>query len=163
VHINVDDTMNSVVLFVTKSNNDQRLDWINSEEALKQAIIKSLGNVGTQVIQSPIDGFSLMTCMDIMDRIQARYGTMQQDVRTTLDECMATRLQSTEQFDTHVSNLTHNFAISEIGGFPILEDKRVKIFRETMYGHPLIAKAVEKFDLTFQIHGRTPLRPSLLS
>ena len=149
VYIDVDDTMNSVVLFVTKSNNDQRLEWINSEEALKQAIIKSLGTVVTQVIQSPVDGFSLMSCMDIMNRVRARYGTMQQDVRTTLDERMATRLQSTEQFDTHVSNLVHNFAISEIGGFPILEDRRVKIFRETVYGHPLIAKAVEKFDFDF--------------
>ena len=30
-----------------------------------------------------------------------------------------------------------------------MEDKRVKIFRETVYGHPLIAKAVEKFDFDF--------------
>ncbi len=74
---------------------------------------------------------------------------MQQDVRSTLDDRMATRLQSREYFDTHISNLMHNFAISEIGGFPILEDKRVKIFRETVYGHSLIAKAVEKFDFDF--------------
>jgi hypothetical protein len=125
------------------------LEWINDEEALKQAIIKSLGRVVRQVTKSPIDGFTLMTIMDIMDKVRARYGRMQTDTRAQLDERMKTRISQTETFDTHLSNLTENYAISEIGGYPIAQDKQVKIFRTSVYGNPLIANALESFDLKF--------------
>ncbi len=44
-HVVVNDTMSQIALYVAKSSNDQLLEWINGEEALKQAIIKSLGRV----------------------------------------------------------------------------------------------------------------------
>jgi hypothetical protein len=37
------------------------LEWINGEEALKSAIVKSLGKVVRQVMRCAIDGFTLMT------------------------------------------------------------------------------------------------------
>ncbi len=47
--------MIQIALYVAKSSNDQLLEWINGDEALKQAIIKSLGRVVRQVTKSPID------------------------------------------------------------------------------------------------------------
>jgi hypothetical protein len=102
-----------------------------------------------QVTRSAIDGFTLMSIMQIMDKVRARYGRMAQDTRAQLDEKMTTRLQSTETFDTHISNLTENYAISEIGGYPISQDKQVKIFRTSVFGNPLIANALESFDFKF--------------
>ncbi len=72
---------------------------------------------------------------------------MAQDTGAQLDEKMTTRLQFTETFDTHISNLTENYAISEIGGYPIYQDKQVKIFRT--YGNPLIVNAQESIDFRF--------------
>ena len=48
-HVVVNDTMSQIALYVAKTSNDQLLEWINGEEALKQAIVKSLGRVVRQV------------------------------------------------------------------------------------------------------------------
>ncbi len=85
-----------------------------------------------------------MTFMDIMDKVRARYGRMQIDTRAQLDERMTTRLQSTETFDTHLSNLTENYAISEIGSYPIAQDKQVKISRFYLLGQA----CMKRQDLT---------------
>ena len=148
-HVVVNDQMNQIALYVAKSSNDQLLEWINGEEALKQAIIKSLGRVVRNVTKSPIDGFTLMNIMQIMDKVRARYGRMQTDTRAQLDEKMTARLQSTETFDTHLSNLAENYAISEIGGYPVSQDKQVKIFRTSVYGNTLISSALASFDFKF--------------
>jgi hypothetical protein len=149
VHVEVNDTMNQIALYVAKSSNDQLLEWINGKEALKSAIVKSLGKVVRHVTRSAIDGFTLMSLRQIMDKVRARYGRMAQDTRAQLDEKMTTRLQSTETFDSHISNPTENYAISEIGGYPISQDKQVKIFRTSVYDNPLIANALESFDSRF--------------
>ena len=121
--------MNSVTLYVSKASNDQLLDWINGEEALKTAITTSLGRVVSQVVRCPTNGFTLMSIMNILDTVRARYGQMQDTTRQCLEERMTSVLQATDTFDTHLSNLAQNFVISAIGGFPIDEDKQVKIFR----------------------------------
>ena len=144
-HIEVNDTMNSVTLYVSKASNDQLLDWINGEEALKTAIITSLGRVVSQVVRCPTNGFTLMSIMNILDTVRARYGQMQDTTRQCLEERMTNVLQATDTFDTHLSNLAQNFVISAIGGYPIDEDKQVKIFRASVSGNPLIAKALEAY------------------
>jgi hypothetical protein len=70
---------------------------------------------------------------------------MQDTTRQCLEERMTSVLQATDTFDTHLSNLAQNFVISAIGGFPIDEDKQVKIFRASVSGNPLIAKALEAY------------------
>ncbi len=74
-----------------------------------------------------------------------QYGQMQDTTRHSLEERMTTVLQATDNFDTHLSNLSQNFVISRIGGFPIDEDKQVKIFRASVSGNPLISKALEAY------------------
>ena len=74
---------------------------------------------------------------------------MQKDTRASLDARMTARLQSTQVFDAHLSNLAQQFVISQIGGFPVNEDEKVRLFRESVFGHPLIAKALEKYDFDF--------------
>ena len=144
-HIEVNDTMNSVTLYIAKASNDNLLEWINGEEALKTAIVESLGKVVTQVTQSPIDGFTLMSIMEIMNKVRAKYGRMEKHTRNQLKERMTARLTSTEAFDAHISNLTSLYSISEIGGFPISQEKQVDIFRASVFGHPLIAAALQSY------------------
>ncbi len=51
---------------------------------------------------------------------------------------MTARLTSTEQFDTHVSNLRENVVISDIGGHPIQPHDQVDILKESLSGHVII-------------------------
>jgi hypothetical protein len=141
--------MTSVQLYVAKSLNDKLMDWVNGEEALKTAIEISLGRVVSQVVRCPTNGFTVMSILDIMAAVRARYGLMQKDTRASLDVRMTARLQSTQVFDVHLSNLAQQFVISQIGGFPVNEDEKVRIFRESVFGHPLIAKALEKYEFDF--------------
>jgi hypothetical protein len=149
VYVEVNDAMTSVQLYVAKSSNDKLMDWVNGEEALKTVIEISLGRVVSQVVRCPTNGFTLMSILDIMAAVRARYGLMQKDTRASLDARMIARLQSTQVFDAHLSNLAQQFVISQIGGFPVNEDEKVRIFRESVFGHPLIAKALEKYDFDF--------------
>jgi hypothetical protein len=125
------------------------MDWINGEEALKTAIEISLGRVVSQVVRCPTDDFTLMSILDIMAAVRARYGLMQKDTRASLEARMTVRLQSTQTFDAHLSNLAQQLVISQIGGFPVNQDEKVRIFRESVFGHPLIAKALKKYDFDF--------------
>jgi hypothetical protein len=47
-YVEANDTMNSVQLYVVKSSNDNLMDWINGEEALKTAFEIRLGRVVSQ-------------------------------------------------------------------------------------------------------------------
>jgi hypothetical protein len=58
-------------------------------------------------------------------------------------------LPTTDKLDTHISDLDDMFEISEIAGFPIDENTKMDIFRETVSGHPLILKVLETFDFEF--------------
>ena len=53
VYVEINNTMTSVEVIVTKSSNDQLLEWITGEEALKTAIVKSLGPIVRQIIGHP--------------------------------------------------------------------------------------------------------------
>ena len=144
--IEINDTMTSAALYVAKASNDQLLDWITNEEALKTAIVKSLGIVVRQIIKHPETGFTEMTILDIMSKVRTRYGRMRKNTKASLEERMTTRLPSTDSFDTHVSNLRENFTISRIGGHTIPIDKQVDIFKASLSGHGLIDKALAQFD-----------------
>ncbi len=68
---------------------------MNEEEALKTAIVKSLGIVVRQIIRHPETGFTEMTILDIMSKVRARYGRMRKTTEASLEERMTTRLPST--------------------------------------------------------------------
>ena len=145
-YIQLNDQMSNVALMVARTSNEQTLEWITGEETLKAAIVKSLGRVIRQIIRDPKNGFTLMTISDIMDKVRARYGRMRKTTKNSLAERMTARLASSDQFDTHVSNLRENFVISDIGGHPIQADKQVDILKESLSGHPLIEKILQQFD-----------------
>jgi hypothetical protein len=73
-HIEVNDTLRLTTLYVSEASNDQLLDWINGEEALKTAITTSLGRVVSQVVRCPTDGFTLMSIRDTLAAVRVRYG-----------------------------------------------------------------------------------------
>jgi hypothetical protein len=74
---------------------------------------------------------------------------MQQDTKLNLKERMLTMLKTTNGVDTHISDLQDMFDVSETAGFPLGQDRKVEIFRETVSGHPMIAKVFENFDHDF--------------
>jgi hypothetical protein len=146
VYVEINNTMTSVEVIVTKSSNDQLLEWITGEEALKTAIVKSLGPIVRQIIGHPEDGFTLFSIRDIMDRVHKRYGKMRQNTKSNLEEQMTSRLTSTDGFDTHVANLRQKFLISEKGGYSIQEYRRVEFFKMSVAGHVLIDSVLRQFD-----------------
>jgi hypothetical protein len=138
--------MTSAELYVAKAANDELLEWVTHEEALKTAIVKSLGLVVRQIMQHPVEGFTLMSIRDIIAKVRTKYGRMRTDTRKSLKERMTTRLVGTEHFDVHVSNLRESFTISTAGGHPVPEDERVETFKESLSGHPIIAQALSQYD-----------------
>jgi hypothetical protein len=138
--------MSNVAMMVARTSNEQTLEWLNAEENLKAAITKSLGRVVRQIIHDPNNGFTLMSILDIMDKVRARYGRMRKSTKNSLVERMTARLTSTENLDTHVSNLRENFVISNIGGHPIQPDKQVDILKESLAGHVLLEKILHQYD-----------------
>ena len=145
-YVGINNNMNGVEVIVTKSANDQLLEWITGEEALKTAIVKSLGPIVQQIIGHPEDGFTLLSILDIMDRVRRKYGRMRKSTKASLEEKMTSRLTSTDGFDTHVANLRQQFLISEKGGYAIQEDKRVDLFKMSVAGHVLIDCVLKQFD-----------------
>jgi hypothetical protein len=142
--------MTSVELYVAKANNDRLQLWIDSTEALKRAVIKSLGKVVRQNIQEVRYLFQRMSVTDILAKVTARYGQMQKDTnRADLKERILTTLPTSDGLDTHISNLKEMFEISNTAGFPIDEKDHVDTFRETICGHPLLVKILETFDFDF--------------
>ena len=146
VYVEVNDTMSSVVLYVSKTTNDQLLEWTTGEETLKTAIIKSMGSVMRQIFRDPEDGFSLMSIMDIMTAVRTKYGRMKKDTRRELAMRMTTRLTTTEGVDNHISNLKEMFIISKTGGHPIKMSEQVDILRASILGHVLIDQVMKQYD-----------------
>jgi hypothetical protein len=141
--------MNNVDLYVAKAVNERLQLWVDSTEALKRAILKSLGRVVRQIIKPKKVRFQTMTIADIMMQVRKRYGKMEKDTRANLKERMLTLLPTLDGIDTHISNLLNMFEVSEIAGFPIDNDRQVEIFRETVCAHPLIVKILETFEFEF--------------
>jgi hypothetical protein len=108
--------MSSADLYVAKAANDELLQWVTHEKALKTAIVKILGVVVRQIMQHPLHGFTLMSIREILAKVRTKFGRMRTDTRKSLNERMTTRLEATENYDTHVSNLRQLFSISTVGG-----------------------------------------------
>ena len=149
VYADIHDGMTNVELYVAKASNDRLQVWIDSLEVLKRAVIKSLGRVVRQIVRDPKIRFQRLSVQDIIARVRARYGRMQKDTKQNLKERMLTVLQTADGLDTHISNLTDMFDVSETAGFPVTETDKVDIFRDTVSGHPIIVKVFETFDFEF--------------
>jgi hypothetical protein len=122
--VDINNNMSSVELYVAKASNDKRQLWIDTEEALKRAVIKSLGQVVCQVIRPTKTRFQQMTVSQIIAKVRSRYGLMQKDTKANLREKMRSMLQTSDGLDTHISNLQEMFDISERAGFQVSEDDK---------------------------------------
>jgi hypothetical protein len=94
VFVDINDQMSSVELYVAKASNDRLQLWIDSGEALKRAVIKSLGRSVRQIVRDTKVRFQRLSVGNIIDRVRARYGQMQKDTNTNLKERMLTLLPS---------------------------------------------------------------------
>ena len=141
--------MTNVEMYVAKAGNDKLQMWIDSCEVLKRAVIKILGRVVRQIVRAVKIRFQCMSVSDIMAKVKARFGNMQQDTKLNLKERMLTMLKTTDGLDTHISDLQDMFDVSETAGFPMEKDRKVEIFRETVCGHPMITKVFDDFDHDF--------------
>ena len=141
--------MNNIELYVAKASNERMQLWVDSVEALKRALLKSLGRVVRQIIKPKQVRFQMLTVAEIMALVRKRYGKMEKDTKNQLKERMLTLLKTADDIDTHISNLQDMFDVSETAGFPVAVDRQVEIFRETVSAHPLIVKILETFDFEF--------------
>ena len=148
-HIDINLGMTNVELYVAKASNDRLQLWIDALEALKRAVIKSLGRVVRQIVRDPRIRFQQLSVPDIIARVRARYGRMQKDIKQNLKDRMMTILPTADGLDTHISNLTDLFDVSATAGYPISETDKLDIFRDTVTGHPIIVKVIETFDFDF--------------
>jgi hypothetical protein len=87
-----------------------------------------------------------MSIMDIMAAERNKYGRIRKTTKTDLAKKMTTRLATTEEFDTHVSNLQELFIISKTGGHPVKDSDQVDILRASVLGHSLIDQALKQYD-----------------
>ena len=149
VYVDIHNGMNNVDLYVAKALNERLQLWIDATEALKRALLKSLGRVVRQIIKPKTVRFQTMSIADIMQQVRKRYGKMEKDTRANLQDRMLTLLPTVEGIDTHMSNLLDMFEVSETAGFPIDMYRQVEIFRETVCAHPLVVKVLETFDFDF--------------
>lgn len=98
-YMEINNQMSSVDLYVAKATNDKLQLWIDSSEALKRALLKSLGRVVRQIIKPKM--------IQIMDQVRKRYGTMEKNTKSSLEERMLTLLTaSTRIFLTFRKCLT---------------------------------------------------------
>jgi hypothetical protein len=104
-YVDINNNMSGVELYVAKATNDKRQLWIDTEEALKRAVIKSLGQVVRQVIRPSKTRFQKMSVAEIIAKVRTRYGEMQKDIKANLREKMRTMLQTADGLDIHISNL----------------------------------------------------------
>jgi hypothetical protein len=141
--------MTNIQMYVAKAGNEKLQIWIDSCEVLKRAVIKSLSRVVRQIVRAVKTRFQCMSVPDIMAKVKARFGNMQQDTKLNLKERMLTMLKTTDGLDTHISDLQDMFDVSETAGFPIDRNRQVEIFRETVCGHPMITKVFDDFDHDF--------------
>jgi hypothetical protein len=138
--------MTSVGLYVVKSSNEQLVEWATGKEAIKTAIVESLGPFVRQIVKHPQHGFVLLIIRDIMTKIRARYGRMRKNTKKNMEEKMTSRLASTDSFVTYVSHLREQFLTVEKGGHQILEDQRVEFLRKSLSGHAIIDKIMTQYD-----------------
>ena len=148
-YMDINNQMSSVDLYVAKATNDKLQLWIDSSEALKRALLKSLGRVVRQIIKPKQIRFQSMSIFEIMVQVRKRYGTMEKSTKSNLEERMMTLLPTADGIDTHISNLQEMFDVSETAGFPVTANRQVEIFRETVCAHPMIVKVLENFDFDF--------------
>ena len=144
--ITINDGMTSVELYVAKASNDQLSEWLAGEEALKNAITKSMGATVRNIVEHPEHGFSLLNIMQIMAVVRGRFGRMRKNTKLDMKEKMTARLASINLFDSHISNLKQLFFISSTGGQPIVASDQVEYLRKSLSGNHLMETIISQYD-----------------
>jgi hypothetical protein len=120
--------------------------WLVASDVLKRAVIKSLGESVREIITIKTSRFQQITVAEIIERVRARFGKLQKDTKTALKLRMTSMLKAVEDLDKHIAALTKNFTISETVGSVVDEDHKADYFRDSLFGHPLLADILKQFD-----------------
>ncbi len=131
--------MNFVQLHIAKESNDRLQLWMDaSSNVLKCAVIKSLGEAVHQIITVKTSRFQQIMVAEIIARVRTRFGKLQKDTKTAV-----------EDLDKQIAALTKFFNISEMAGLVVDEDHKVDYFRDSLFGHPILAEILKQFDFEF--------------
>jgi hypothetical protein len=115
-------------------------------DVLKRAVIKSLGESVREIITIKRSRFQQITVAEIIARVRARFGKLQKDTKTALKLKMNSMLKAVEDMDKHISALTKLFTISETAGSVVDDDTIVDYFRDSLFGHSILANILKQFD-----------------
>jgi hypothetical protein len=145
-YMELDSNMSSMQLYVAKERNDKLQLWMDASDILKRAVIKSLGESVREIITIKTSRFQQITVAEIIARVRARFGKLQKDTKTVLKLKMTSMLKSVEDLDKHIAALTKTFTISETAGSVVDEDNKIDYFRDSLFGHPILADILKQFD-----------------
>jgi hypothetical protein len=136
-------------LFITKEKNDKLQLWLDASDVLKCAVTKSLGESVCDTITTKTSRFQQITVAEIIKRVRARFGKLQKDTKTAIKLRMTNMLKTVEELDKHIAALTKLFTISETAGSIVDEHHKVDYFRDSLFGHPLLADILKQFDFEY--------------
>ncbi len=97
--------MSSQEILVAKETNETRRSWMDLSTSLKRAITKSLGEIVRKIVRDKNHFFQLLSIMDIIQRVRARYGIMHKNIKTSLLHKITTMLKTVDDLESHVANL----------------------------------------------------------
>ena len=123
--------------------------WHKAKEQFKAALIRSLGPTLSATIAPPPIGFKMMSLLDIMTRVAAKYATVDVTALDRMEAIMNTPMDHVTNLEPHLAKLTRHINMHVAAGFDIEEYRRVKFFRQSVQHHPQIAKTLESFDEEF--------------
>ncbi len=107
VFLALNDQISNVAIMVTRTTNEQAFELSTGEEALKAAIEKNLGSVILQIVKDPKVGATLMSCLDIMTNVRARWSRMQKTTKNALKEKMAGDTQPKGKSSAPIDTITN--------------------------------------------------------
>jgi hypothetical protein len=122
---------------------------MDASDVLKGAVIKSLGEAVREIITVKTSRFQQITVAEIIARVRTRFGKLQKDTKIALKLKMTSILKAVEDLDTHIAALTKLFNISKTAGSVVDEGHKVDYFRDSLFGHPILAEIFKQFDFEF--------------
>ena len=146
-HIPITNGLTNAQISVAKyRSNDRHLVWHDAKAALKADIIRSLGPTLASTIGPPPTGFTTLTIQHIVNAVKTLHGTVDQMALKKMEDILASPLDCVANLDKHLATMRQHMLMQTTAGYSIEEYRKVRIFRKSILGHPLLAGILRDFD-----------------
>ncbi len=145
-HIPITGGLTNAQISVAKYSNDRHLVWHDAKAALKADIIRSLGPTLASTIGPPPTGFTTLTIQHIVNAVKTMFGTVDQMALNKMEDILASPLDCVANLDKHLATMRQHMLMQTTAGYSIEECRKVRIFRKSILGHPLLTGILRDFD-----------------